>query len=170
MREQMPEMPPFCPLSLWGRVGVPLKRKPPFTREPGVGAADYSRSGKLLQLNQTTIAARYVHILLQHADSLAVGEDHRRHQRLALALHIGDIHLRQHIALAHAVALLDARGEALPLQLHRIHADMNQQLATIVTGDAVGVSGREGDLNRAAKRRDHHAVLQLNRDAVAHAF
>ena len=40
MRERKICIPPDGSLSLWGRVGVPLEKAKPFSREPGVGAAN----------------------------------------------------------------------------------------------------------------------------------
>ena len=61
MREQMPEMPPFCPLSLWGRVGTPLEKgERLFQGNPGWGqqiireAANYYSSIKPLSPRVTS--------------------------------------------------------------------------------------------------------------------
>ena len=40
IRERMPEVPLNGALLLWGRVGVPLEKAKPFSREPGMGAAN----------------------------------------------------------------------------------------------------------------------------------
>ena len=53
MREQMPEMPPFCPLSLWGRVGV-LHGNPGWGQQIIREAANYYSSIKPLSPRVTS--------------------------------------------------------------------------------------------------------------------
>ena len=61
MWKQMPEMPPICPLSLWGRVGAPLEKgERLFQGNPGWGqqitreAANYYSSIKPLSPRVTS--------------------------------------------------------------------------------------------------------------------
>lgn len=68
------------------------------------------------------------------------------------------------------VALFDARGEAFAAEFNGIHADVDENLTTVVAGEAVGVTGREGNGDGAAVWRDDGAVGRFDGDAVAHAF
>ena len=130
----------------------------------------WARGFLSLEINNAALTAYDVHVFLPHGDGFAVGEGDGGNQRFALRLDVSEIDFGQHVALAHAVALFDAGGEAFAAEFDGIHADMDEDFATVVAGEAVSVAGREGNSDCAAVWRDDGAVARFDGDAVAHAF
>ena len=92
------------------------------------------------------------------AELLLVRHDHRGDRVVAGLADDIPVNLGQDVAALDDVTLGDARREALTLQLHGIHADVDEHLDAGRGLDAVGVARRERNRHLAVTRSNNHGT------------